>query len=96
MLVILLVVTEGVEVHVRFRPASFQRILSDHEASQLVGAREANSARAGITLGNYGDVWRHDALTLNLPSSIFLGATPRQILLFHLISDVKIPHLHRL
>ena len=60
-----------------------------------MGAREANFDRAGITLGHFGDVWRHHALTRNIPSSLFLGDTLHQILLFYLIADVKILHIHQ-
>ena len=49
-----------------------------------MGSREANSACACITLGHSGDVWRHDDLIRNLPSSLLLGATLRQIVLFSL------------
>ena len=83
------------EVLVCIHQESFQHTLSDHKALQLVGAREANFSCAGITLGHSGDVWRHDTLTRNNPSSIFMGATLRQIVLFHLITDVKISHFHR-
>ena len=53
--------TEGVEGLVRTRLASFQHTLSDNEVLQLVGACEANAARADTTLKHFGDVWRHDA-----------------------------------
>ena len=66
--------TEGVDGHVRTRPASFQHTLSDHEVSQLLGAREANAARADTMVGHFGDVWCNDALTRSPPCSRSLGA----------------------
>ena len=76
--------TEGVDILVRTRPASFQHNLSDNKVSQLVGARKANDARADTTLGDFGDVWRHDALTRSPPCSLSLGARWRQILCYSL------------
>ena len=66
--------TEGAEGHVRTRPESFQHTLSDHEVSQLMGAREANYVCVGTTLGHFGDVWHHDALTRIPPCSLSQGA----------------------
>ena len=75
------------EVLVCIHQESFQHTLSDHKALQTVGAREANYAHAGITLGHSSDVWRHDVLTCNLPSSLFLGASLRQN--FHFLLDCR-------
>ena len=58
---------------VRTRLASFQNTVSDHEVSQLVAAREANAAHTDTTVGHFGDVWSHDALTRSPPCSISLG-----------------------
>ena len=59
---------------VRTRLVSFQHTLSDHEVSQLLGARDANAARADTMVGHFGDVWRRDALTRSPPCSLSLGA----------------------
>ena len=59
---------------VRTRLASFQHTLSDHKVSQLVGDREANAALADTTLGHFGDIWSHDALTLSPPCFLSLGS----------------------
>ena len=67
-------VTEGVDGLVRTRQASFQHTLSNHELSQLLGACEANAARADTMVGHFGDVWRHDALTRSPPCFLSLGA----------------------
>ena len=60
-------------VLVRTRLASFQHTLSDHKVSQLVGAHEANAARADTMVGHFGVVWRHDALMRSPPCFLSLG-----------------------
>ena len=67
-------VTEGEDGLIRTRPESFQHTLSDHEVSQLVGAREVNAARADTTVGNFGDVWSNDSLTRSPPCSFPQGS----------------------
>ena len=58
---------------VRTHPASFQHTLSDHKVSQLLGSREANTARADRMVGHFGDVCRHNALTRSPPCVLSLG-----------------------
>ena len=54
--VILWVVTEGVDGIVSTRPASFQHTLSDQKVSQILGACEANAARADTMIRHFGGV----------------------------------------
>ena len=66
--------TEVVDGLVHTHLASFQNTLSDHEVSQLLGAREANAARSDTMVRHFGDVWRHDVLTHGPPCYLYLGS----------------------
>ena len=57
-----------------YPPGKLATYPSDHKVLHILGACEANAARADTMVGHFGDVWRHDALTRSPPCSLYLSA----------------------